>query len=146
MAELANAVHQHVKNLCLTGDSLADAGELPAALESYWAAWALLPEPQTDWDEATFILASIGDANFLGRDFEAGRDNLSNAMNCPNAIGNPFIHLRLGQCQFELGNQERAADELARAYMRAGPDILESEDPKYFAFLKAVLEPPPDGW
>jgi hypothetical protein len=32
----------------------------------------LLPEPQTDWEAATWILAAIGDANFLGDDFTAG--------------------------------------------------------------------------
>lgn len=67
------------------------------------------------------------------------------AMQCPAAIGNPFLHLRLGQCQFELGNLDRAADELARAYMGAGADIFEGAD-KYFAFLKTRLQPPPGGW
>ena len=112
----------------------------------YWKAWDLLPEPKTEWDAATWILAAVGDANFLGKDYKAGRDNLSNAMHCPNAIGNPFIHLRLGQCQFELGNEERAADELTRALMGAGEEILQQEDPKYFKFLKTKLKPPPGGW
>ena len=67
------------------------------------------------------------------------------AMHCPEAIGNPFLHLRLGQCQFELGSLDRAADELARAYMGAGEEIFEAAD-KYFEFLKTRLEPPPGGW
>jgi len=66
-------------------------------------------------------------------------------MRCPDAIGNPFLHLRLGQCQFELGELDRAADELARAYMGAGAKIFEGGD-KYFSFLKTRLEPPPGGW
>jgi hypothetical protein len=102
------------------------------------------PEPQTDWAAAKWVLAAIGDANFLCGDFVAGRDNLS--IKCPNGMGNPFLHLRLGQCQLELGDIERAADELARAYMGADMDIFEDEDPKYFAFLKTRLKPPPDGW
>ena len=146
MAELPDTIHQQIKDHCSDGDLFAEGGNYGEALKLYWKAWDLLPEPPTDWEAATWILAAIGDANFLGGDYEAGRDNLSNAMHCPDAIGNPFLHLRLGQCQFELGNQERAADELARAYMGAGSEILESEDPKYFAFLKSVLEPPPEGW
>jgi hypothetical protein len=67
-------------------------------------------------------------------------------MHCPKAIGNPFLHLRLGQCQFELGNLDRAADELARAYMGAGLEIFDSEDAKYFEFLKMRMAPPSDGW
>jgi hypothetical protein len=74
-------------------------------------------------------------ANYLGGDYVAGRDNLANAMHCPAAIGNPFIHFRLGQCQFELGNLDRAADELMRAYMGAGREIFDQDDPKYFQFL-----------
>lgn len=124
---------------------MAEQGDCPGALKHYWSAWDLLPEPQTEWEAATWILAAIGDANFLGNDFEAGRDNLSLAMHCPNAIGNPFLHLRLGQCQFELGNLDRAADELARAYMGAGSDIFEDAE-KYFTFLKTRLEPPAEGW
>jgi tetratricopeptide (TPR) repeat protein len=121
VAELPDETHESIKTLCEKGDALAEDGKYSEALEQYWAAWDLLPEPRTDWEAATWILAAIGDANFLGGNFIAGRDNLSMAMHCPDAVGNPFLHLRLGQCQFELGNLDRAADELARAYMGAGP-------------------------
>ena len=113
---------------------------------NYWAAFDALPEPQTQFEAATWLLGSIGDANFQIADFEAGRDNLANAMHCPGAIGNPFLHLRLGQCQLELGDEDRAADELTRAYMGAGHEIFEEEDPKYFTFLKTRLDEPPNGW
>lgn len=66
-------------------------------------------------------------------------------MHCPNAIGNPFLHLRLGQCQLELGNMDFAADELTRAYAVAGKDVFSGAD-KYLAFLKTRLQPPPGGW
>jgi tetratricopeptide (TPR) repeat protein len=145
MAELDDGVHERIQALCADGDKLAGKGKYPEALKKYWAAWDLLPEPQTDWQAATWILGAVGDANFLGGDYVAGRDNLSMAMHCPDAIGNPFLHLRLGQCQFELGNLDGAADELARAYMGAGAEIFEDAD-KYFAFLKTRLKPPPGGW
>jgi tetratricopeptide (TPR) repeat protein len=144
--ELSDAVDAEVKRLCALGDRHAKAGKYPAALTEYWKAFDLLPEPKTDWCAATRILAAIGDANFLGRDFTAGRDNLANAMHCPDAIGNPFLHLRLGQCRYELGEHDRAADELTRALMVAGEEIFAAEDPKYFAFLKTRLKPPPGGW
>lgn len=145
MPELDDPTHERIQALCAEGDALAKKEDYPAALKKYWAAWDLLPQPQTDWEAATWILAAIGDANFLGGDFVAGRDNLTMAMHCPDAVGNPFLHLRLGQCQFELGNLDRAADELARAYMGGGAEIFD-EDEKYFAFLKTRLKPPPGGW
>lgn len=146
MNKLSACIHEQIQALSAKGDAFAEEGRYGDAIEAYWTAWDLLPEPQTEWEAATWLLAAIGDTNFLGGDFTAGRDNLSTAMHCPGAIGNPFLHLRLGQCQFELGNEDRAADELARAYMSEGHEIFEDQDPKYFAFLKTKLDPPPGGW
>jgi tetratricopeptide (TPR) repeat protein len=145
MAELSDATYARIRALCDKGDSLAKEGDYSSALTRYWEAWDLLPEPKTEWDAATWILAALGDANFMASDFEAGKDNLSLAMHCPEAIGNPFLHLRLGQCQFELGNLNQAADELTRAYMGGGAGIFEGAE-KYFAFLKLRMEPSPGGW
>ena len=50
----------------------------------------------------------------------------------------PFIHLRLGQCELELGNRERAVDELARAYKGGGEELFSGEDPKYLGLLGAA--------
>ena len=144
--ELPDDVHARITDLCATGDRLAEAGQLPEALDAYWAAWDLLPPPATEWSAATWILAAIGDANFQGRDYVAGRDNLALAMHCPDAIGNPFLHLRLGQCRFELGDLSRASDDLARAYILEGCSIFKDDDPKYLAFIKPQLRPPDGGW
>jgi hypothetical protein len=144
MSELDAAVHERIQALCAEGDMLANEAKYSIALSKYWAAWDLLPEPRTEWEAATWILAAVGDANFLAGDFVAGRDNLSTAMRCPNAIGNPFLHLRLGQCEFELGNLNRAADELCRAHMGAGDEIFKGAD-KYFSFLKSRIKPPTAG-
>ena len=143
---LSDEMHGQIKTLCSTADALAEEQRFPAALKLYWQAYDLLPEPKTQWEAATWILAAIGDANFLSGDFQAGRDNLASAMHCPDAIGNPFFHLRLGQCQFELGNQDRAADELARAFLLEGEELFAQEDPKYLAFVKSQLKEPPGGW
>src|SRR5262245_65567329 len=69
MAQLPQKVHDRIEALCKKGDALAEREKYPAALEQYWAAWDLLPEPKTDWEAATWILGAIGDANFLGGDF-----------------------------------------------------------------------------
>lgn len=138
MTELEDHIHAQVEALSADGGDFADAGDFASALERYWTAWDLLPEPQTRWEAATWLLAAIGDANFQSGDFQAGRDNLANAMHCPDGIGNPFLHLRLGQCQLELGDEAAAADELARACM-ADPAVFDDEDPKYMAFVETRL-------
>lgn len=135
MAELESAIYERIKRLCAEGDDLASNRRFDEALDKYLEAWDLLPTPKTDWDAASWIMAAIGDANFLSGDFAAGRNNLLLAMKCPGAIGNPFIHLRLGQCQFELGELDKAADEMSRSYMSEGPEIFVDEDSKYLEFL-----------
>lgn len=146
MPELSEATYEEIKRLCAAGDSLAEGKQFSNALAKYWSAWDLLPEPKTEWNAATWILTTIGDVNYRSGDYEAGRDNLGNAMHCPDAVGNPFIHLRLGQCQFELGNVDSAADELARAFIPEGKRLFENEDTKYLDFVKSNLKPPAGGW
>ena len=138
MPELSDSLQTQIDQLCALGDVDADRARFADALASYWAAWDLLPEPKLGCDAATWILAAVGDANFLGGDYVAGRDNLSTVMHCPGAIGIPFLHLRLGQCQFELGELAPARAELQRAYLGGGASLFDDEDPKYMACL------PPD--
>ncbi len=139
MGALSDADYAKIKAYCAQGDNLADNEQYPEALEKYWAAYDLIPDPKEDWEATLWVLVAIGDANFLNQDFVAGRDNLSNAMHCPGAIGNPFIHMRLGQCQFELGNLDKAADEFTRAYALKEDEIFDQEDDKYLAFLKTRI-------
>ena len=149
MPELSEAIHFEIQRLSAEGDALASVRKYSEAIPVYWKAWDLLPEPKTEWEAATWLLAAIGDANFLGQDYTAGKDNLTTAMHCPGAIGNPFLHLRLGQCQLELGVLDRAADELMRAYMGAGTDIFKDQDPKYLRFLQSKakgIEGPKKSW
>ena len=43
----------------------------------------------------------------------------------------------------QLGQMDKAQDELTRAYMGAGRDIFANEDPKYLAYLETILQPMP---
>ena len=126
---------EDIDALAEKGNERMDAEDYLGAVEFFDLAWTMLPEPKTQWPQATWLLASIGDAHVLRGDFQTAHAALTTCMHCPEALGNPFIHLRLGQAQFELGNEPRAADELMRAYMGAGPEIFADEDPKYIEFL-----------
>lgn len=139
MAELNASVHSEIKNICRNADKLADKGYIQDALTEYWKAYDMVPEPKADWEAALWILVAIGDTNFLKNDFHAAIENLSSAMHFPEAIGNAFIHLRLGQCFFETGDLDKAADELTRAYAIEGEDIFRGENHKYFNFLKTKI-------
>ncbi|SHJ76717.1 hypothetical protein SAMN02745163_02547 [Clostridium cavendishii DSM 21758] len=146
MNKLPNKIYKKITDLCMLGDRLAEKKKYSEAINVYFEALDLLPKPETNWDAATWILTAIGDTDFLMGNYEAGRDNLIAVMHCPNAIGNPFIHLRLGQCQYELEEYDRAADELARAFIIEGEELFAQEDEKYLNFIKSKLEEPEGGW
>ena len=138
-------LYRRVKQLSKKGDDLAEIERFDEALEQYGQALCLLPEPWPQWEATTWLLSAIGDAHFLKHDYPLALEALQDAVRCPNGLGNPFIHLRLGQCQFEVGNRDRAADELMRAYMWAGVDVFAQEHPKYLLFLGTVADlSPPD--
>jgi tetratricopeptide (TPR) repeat protein len=142
METLNDELHRRITLLCQTGDELMNGNDSIGALHLYHEAWALLPEPKERWDAATWILSAIGDAHFDLKDFKNAIAALSNALRCPNGLGNPFLHLRLGESHFELGERTKAEDELTRAYMGGGREIFESEEPRYLFFLETVLKPP----
>ena len=135
-----------IERLCAEGDGHMELGQLGEAFQRYIAALQRVPEPVEEHEASTWILAALGDLYFQAKDYPQAVTVLSDAMHCPGAIGNPFIHLRLGQAQLEVGNQARAADELSRAYMGGGGEIFDEDDPKYFAFLKTRIEAPAGGW
>jgi tetratricopeptide (TPR) repeat protein len=133
--ELPSTVHDAITHFCADGDALAASGKYEEAIAEYNRAWEIVPEPKSQWNASTWILAAIADAAFLGDYKTSAREALEYAMFCPDAIGNPFLHLRLGQVLLDAGEHDRAADELMRAYMGAGTDLFASEDERYLSFL-----------
>jgi tetratricopeptide (TPR) repeat protein len=146
MAELPENLQGQVQAHCDKGDDLADDGKYTEAIAQYQAAWQLLPQPRTKWKASTWVLGAMGDAQFLAGDYVGGRDSMALAMDCPGAVGDPIMHLRFGQCEFEMGNFTIAAEELMKAYEEAGSKIFDDEGDKYFDFLKTQMQEPPGGW
>ncbi|MGX5200363.1 hypothetical protein [Aliikangiella sp. IMCC44632] len=138
--------YERMQELSEEGNQLQEKGAVTAALKKFQAALAEVPEPILEWSESVWINTAIGDCFFsLGR-FNESLVALQNAIQGPEALGNPFIHLRLGQCRLELGHEAEAADELTRAFMGGGHEVFEEDDSRYFAFLKTKIKPPEGGW
>lgn len=136
MAKLPSDIRQMIDQLCQKGDQFAQVDQHDDALDQYEAAWALLPEPKTQWPAATWILMAAGDVYFEKRDFEAASRTLEESLNFPDGETNAFILLRLGQSLFELGDLNGAANALEAALGQQGEVIFADEDPKYLSFLK----------
>jgi hypothetical protein len=133
--EMEGDVHERLIALCGEGDEQARRANYREAIAEYNAAWTLIPEPKYEWNASTWVLAAIADAAFLGGYHVTAREALDYVMRCPDAIGNPFLHLRRGEVLYLQSELDAAADELMRAYMEAGPEIFANEDPKYLQFL-----------
>lgn len=143
--ELDDRLHSRITLLCEEGDALVDNQNYDEALSKYELALSLLPDPKDKWEAALWIYSAIGDTHYFKGDYARSLGALSNAILCPGGIGNPFLHLRLGECYFESGQQAKAEDELTRAYMGGGREIFANEDPKYFSLFERVLKPSPRG-
>ena len=128
--ELPAHLHEQISLLCKEGDAFSEQGDYENALSKYREAWALVPEAKINWEASTWILASAGEVYFLQQNYEKALNSFLRAVQGPGGLGNPYIHLRIGQLQYETGDLDAAADELTRAYMGAGDEIFSEEDPK----------------
>jgi len=139
--ELGEQTHRAIKTHCAKGDSLAEEGKYKDAIAAYNDAWLLIPDPKNDWEASTWVLAAIADSAYLGGYATTAREALEYGMTCPGGIGNPFMHLRLGQVLLDCNEKDRAAGELMRAYMGAGREIFAQEHSRYLSFLnsRAIL-------
>src|SRR5256885_1002377 len=100
MTELRDQTHEQIVRLTADGDRLANADKFEKAIARYTEAWLLLPEPRYQWEAATWILAALGDANYFAGNFPNATKMFEAALKCPGGIGNPFVHLRLGEAHF----------------------------------------------
>ena len=140
MHKLPEQVYAAVLENSAEGDELAKRGSYREAISKYNFAWGLVPEPKDQWEASTWLLAAIGDACFLGGFFQSGTEAFTFALRCPGGFGNPFIHMRLGQCHLERGQEVEAGEHLCRAYAIEGRAIFSHEPPKYMEFLATKIQ------
>ncbi|PSF13082.1 hypothetical protein C7H09_03285 [Marinobacter fuscus] len=133
-------MHAKIELLCKEGEDFASQKLFSEARAKYIEALKLLPDKISDWEASTWIYVAIGDTHFYTGNFEKVMKCFFNAVQCPAGLGNPYVHLRLGQAYFELENLDKAADELTRAYMGGGMEVFMEDDPKYLSFLETRIE------
>lgn len=136
----ADSLNDEIDRLCEEGDALSDESNFQEALPLYQKAWTLVPEPKDRSPAATWILSALGDTHFYLGEYESGISALTRALHCPDGLGNPFVHLRLGQCYFETRNFDGAKAELQKAFEGAGEEIFEDEDPKYADLIRPAAK------
>jgi tetratricopeptide (TPR) repeat protein len=129
--ELPNKIYSAITDLTDKGNAQLDATNYGSASTLFLQALSLLPEPKTQWEAYTWLNASLADCSFHLKFFDTCLLFSYDALNGPDAVDNPFIHLRLGQAAFELNDMTKAKASLLKAYMLAGEIIFSEDDPKY---------------
>jgi tetratricopeptide (TPR) repeat protein len=124
---LSDKIYARLEELSEAGNDLLDDKNPADAIRKWQSALELLPEPKQDWEAATWLHASIGDAEYQLGNFDAARHSFFDALNAVDGNGNPFVYFRLGQCQVKLGQADDAIDNFLKAYMLDGENIFRSD-------------------
>ena len=140
MPVLDDEVQEEISIFCHRGDRLVESGNYARAIQEYEKALSLIPEPRYDYAQSVSVYLVIGNAHFLGGQFEKALNATMEAIKSVDGLENPFLHLRLGQSYYEMGLADNAAQHLTLAYAAEGEEIFMEDDPKYFNFLKTKID------
>ncbi|MCF2829550.1 hypothetical protein GSF04_08845 [Pseudoalteromonas sp. A22] len=136
-------VHDEIEEYCEQGNDLFDEEDFQGAMTLWKKAFDLLADPDEDWEQAVWLKVSIGDSYYMLDEYQQSLDSMLDALNYPEALDNPFIHFRAGQCHYQLGDKERSKNALLKAYMLAGKEIFEDHGEDglfYYDFLKSEIK------
>ena len=97
-------------------------------------------------NKTRYILIRIAHLYIYSKMWEEAINTFMEVMEYSNSVGNPLLHLRIGQIGLELEEQKMYEDNLARAMIMGGLKVFENEDDKYKEIVLGLLKPPPGGW
>ncbi len=130
---------EQVNRYFMEGEGFMDIERYDHAATCFNNAFEVLPKPKAKWASALQILGAKGDACFLLGDFTAGEEAFKLCMS-HGGLNNPFIHMRYGQCLFELDEKEKALHEFAMVHLKAGAAIFAEDDKKYLEYFKENIK------
>lgn len=77
--------------------------------------------------------------------WDAALQAFAEAINAKNSVGNPLLHLRIGQCAYYLKLKDIYEDNLARALITGGLEVFNNENDELKEVPLKILQPPVDG-
>lgn len=124
-----------IERLSEAGSLAMDSDDWRAAVEHWTEALEIIPAPRSEWTASTWLYTVLGDAYYTGGRIDDATAALGYALKCPDAFGNAFLWLRIGQVLIDDGNTGSGIQSLMSAYMLEGREIFEDQDPKYLTLL-----------
>ncbi|MEP2237455.1 MAG: hypothetical protein ABJI22_03775 [Maribacter sp.] len=118
--------------------------DVESRVEELMKIYESLTDDQKRTRAGRYVIIHIAEVCFSERWIEDAFDNFNFAMQFKDTVGNPFLHLRLGQLNYLVQNKDKMHDDLSRALIMAGESIFKEEDPKLIEMVKAVLKEPAD--
>ena len=144
MPKLESEVVRSIRALCEHGDTLVKMKEYSFAISKYYEALSLIPDPKEEYKPAAWIYTSMGETYWKLKDYNNAGMAYTKARRCEGASQNAIVNLRMGECLYECGYKNHAAEFLCQAYMIDGTSVFEGEDPKYFELIRCEVEGAPD--
>lgn len=138
MKKLPKSLYDRVKISLEKGNEFLDGDRSDRALEEFERALGFIPEPRDDYEVTYEVLAAIGDVHWFNEDFEKALETFESAQKIFGAAHQhyqPFLLLRIGQCCYELEDEERAHTLLKMGLEAIGAELFEEEDPKYLELV-----------
>ena len=146
---LPEEIKAEIKALRKEGSNLQMGHKYIKAVSKFIEAISILPEPKEQWKEFSLLLKETAENYWLNARFNKGvGGGFAEALDCYRtimsinaSIGRDSYHARIGELQLELGNTEKAKEELIRTYLISGRKRFNyMDDQKYFEFIKPIIE------
>ena len=133
---LPETLENNIRTLYNQGYDHYDKCHFKQALRTLYKGWVLIPQPQIEHEISGWILTAIGDCYYRMMNYKSGLEALRSAIHCPNTMQHAFVHLRLGQCLYELGQREDSYQEFKMAIKFGDTGVFNGQTAKYVNFYK----------
>lgn len=126
-------------------NSMILKNELKAAYEIYFKLSNTIQGTKNE-RKLRYINIKIGHLYSYINNWDAALKAFGKAIQTENSVGNPLLHLRIGQCGYHLKKKRIYDDNLARALITGGLKVFDNEKNELKAIALSLLDPPGDGW
>ncbi|AFU97959.1 hypothetical protein M5M_03750 [Simiduia agarivorans SA1 = DSM 21679] len=136
---LDTALEKKLKALCAQGYSLYDQGDFNAAVRAFYQAWLVLPKPQTQYPQASWVLTALADGYHRAGKPRQALEAAQSALCCPGSETNFIALLRKGQALLDLGDTAAARIALYKVFNQQGQTAFSNEPPRYLEAIDDLV-------